>query len=177
MRFSNIFSAIFLIITIPLHAQVINTGGGGPDGHYNKKQLSEDGENSLVRAQRIKKIEQALGEWVKLAKKDWNNCYKEEFKAENIIEVYTQLSLLGEMKPPKLKKKAKDKMIQAGGEDCLEDEKFKCLFSNLENNSKLYNIVNEPSMHDYLMSMEIEKEQSRKDFIKFFKNFITVPQP
>jgi hypothetical protein len=157
-----------------LNAQVVNTGGGGPDGHYNKKRIAGSDENSKFKQQRIEKIRNSLNEWIKIAKEDWSSCYTKKLKADNIIEVYTQLSVMSEMKPPKLKKKAMDRMIQLGGEECEEDIKFKCFFKNENNNNKLFNIINEPSMHDYLETMEIEKEQSRNEFIKFFKNKLRV---
>ncbi len=177
MRFSKFFLSLLLLLSVQLKAQVVNTGGGGPDGDYDKKRLDGSDENSRFKQERIEKIKNSLSEWIKIAKQDWNNCYTKKLKADNIIEVYTQLSVMSEMKPPKLKKKAMERMIKSGVEECEEDTKFKCLFSNEDNNNKLYNIVNEPSMHDYLKSMEIEKEQSRNQFIKFFKKQIRGKRP
>ena len=144
----------------PLYAQVVNTGGGGPDKSDKGNQPSEEYENPHVVAERNKTIEADLKNWFVHAKADWKKCYKNSLNAKDIIQLYTYMTIQIE------KKTIKPKI------GCEEGTPFDCLFKDDKHNSELYKIISEKSFHNYLKTKGIDQEKSRNQFIKYFHDRI-----
>ncbi len=164
------FLSFFLILNS--YAQVVNSGGGGPDHGQVGNKPSDEVINARILAERIESVEKNLQEWITLAKEDWNQCYTRKLKVKNILELYAMMNLQGATNPPKLKKKQIKNKTNSSSENCEETDSYDCFFQNEYHNTILYRIISEKSFHDYLKEKDIDKEESRDQFIKYFKEKI-----
>ena len=165
----SLLCVLAILFNTPLSAQVVNTGGGGPDLDKKGEQKKEGSENPHVKDQRIKQIESELKDWMKMAKDDWNKCYKSKFKANDLIELYAMMSLQKETRPPQLRKSQIEKYGLASDGSCEETNMFGCFFQDFDHNLKLYRILDQEGIHDYLKSRQIDKAESRNQFVNFYK--------
>ena len=154
---SIILICILLLLGQNSFAQVVNSGGGGPEKDDKGNGPSGEHENPHLVEERMKTYEMNLKIWFVKAKKDWKTCSKKSLKAKDILELYTQLNF---------QEQRKTKM------DCEEDEVIKCLFSNDKHNGDLYKIISEKGFHQYLQKKGIDNEESRNQMINYFKEKI-----
>ena len=151
--------AVLIISTISLHsiAQVVNTGGGGPDRQeeiYDK----EAREAVKKRENEIKKITEDLKKWVKAAKERWKKCHNEKIESNDIVGLYLVISL-------------REASINFR-EECRKSSTTDCIFKNKDENDKIYKIITKPEFDDYLLIKGLKNKKSREDLISFYKRKI-----
>ena len=171
LKIARYYFISFLFI-LNSFAQVVNSGGGGPDQGQVGNKPNEEVINARLLAERIEQIEKNLKDWMDLAKEDWNQCYTRKLKVKNILELYAMMNLQVVSNPPKLKKKQEKSKNKDSSENCETSDVYECLFRNEGHNTILYRIISEKSFHDYLKKKDIDKEESRNEFIKYFKEKI-----
>ena len=166
------YSILSFLFILNSFAQVVNSGGGGPDHGQAGNRPGEEVINARLLEERIENIENNLKDWMALAKEDWNQCYTKKLKVKNILELYAMMNLQAVSNPPKLKKKQEKSKIKESSENCETPDVYECLFRHEDHNTRLYRIISEKSFHDYLKKKDIDKEESRNEFIKYFKEKI-----
>jgi hypothetical protein len=157
MKIIIINIALQLIIQNISFAQVVNTGGGGPDRSeelYDK----EAREAVKKRENEIKKITEDLNKWVKTAKERWRKCHDEKIESNDIVSLYLVIVL----------REASNKFR----EECRRESKTDCIFKNKEENDKIYKIITKPEFDDYLLRKGIKTKKSRDEVISFYKKKI-----
>jgi hypothetical protein len=148
---------LFLLIQNFAFAQVVNTGGGGPD-RSEEKYDKEAREAVKKREEEIKKISEELNKWVKAAKVRWKKCHDEKIESKDIVGLYLVITLR--------------EASNIFREECRKENKTDCIFKNKEENGKLYKIITNPSFDDYLLRKGVKTKKSRDDVISFYKRKI-----
>jgi hypothetical protein len=153
------FLAFIIIFNLSHYsnAQVVNTGGGGPDRSEDKYD-KEAREVVKKREDEIKKITKDLNKWVKDAKERWKKCHDERIESNDIVSLYLVIVL----------REASIKFR----EECRRGRKTDCIFRNKEENNKIYNIITKPEFDDYLLRKGVNTKKSRDDVISFYKKKI-----
>jgi len=162
---STLFLAFFFITSI--HAQVVNSGGGGPDAQGETKK--EDNLNPNLKEQMIEKVAQENAVLMDEIKKSWRECYVTKLMAKNLIDLYAQLTIHNAGHGPKVRKKF---VKEFGQEGCEKSKIFSCFLKNGDIQNHIYSMIQNKSFHYYLESKGIDKSESREQLIKFYKNLL-----
>ncbi len=148
------FLALALMTNV--NAQVINSGGGGPE---RQDQIDKEAREVIrVREEKLKLLKEKMKEWVKKAKKRWETCHGESIEAKNIIDLYLVIGL----------KEATSEFR----ETCKRNNNKNCMFKNKQENEKLKDILQNEMFDDYLISKGLKGKNSRKDLKSFYLNKI-----
>lgn len=149
-------------------AQVVNGGGGGPETHGEVKK--EETLNPNLRAKMVETIEKDIDYLMEKIKMSWRDCYKTKLKANNMIDLYAQLTILNAGQGPKVTKKYQN---EYGGENCEKSKVFACFLRQQNIQSNIQRIITTSSFHYYLEDKGIDKLGSREQLIKFYQDLIS----
>jgi hypothetical protein len=141
-----------LIFIANVNAQVINSGGGGPE--RDDKIDKEAREVIQKREDNLKSLKEKIKEWVKKAKANWQTCHGEKIEAKNIIDLYLVISL----------KEATSEFREV----CKKKNKTNCIFKDKKENEKLRNILKDEMIEDYLIEKGLKGKKSRTDLMNFY---------
>ena len=142
-----------IILMGNLNAQVINSGGGGPEGQdqINDKEAKEV---ILKRQKKLKSLKEELKKWVKKTKGRWETCHGETIEAKNIVDLYLVIIL--------------KEATSVFKEQCKRNNKTNCVFQDKQENENLRNILQDEMLDEYLLSKGLKNKKSREDFRKFY---------
>lgn len=161
----TVFLTFFFITSI--HAQVVNSGGGGPDAHGETKK--EENLNPKLKEQMIEKVAQENAVLMVEIKNSWRECYVTKLMAKNLIDLYAQLAINSAGQGPKVRKKY---VKEFGQEGCEKSKVFSCFLKNGDIQNHIYSMIQNKSFHYYLESKGIDKSESRGQLIKFYADLL-----
>ena len=162
---STFFLTFFFITSI--HAKVVNSGGGGPDAHGETKK--KDKLNPNLKEQMIEKVTQKNAVLMDEIKNSWRECYVTKLMANNLIDLYAQLTIHNAGQGPKVRKKY---VKEFGQEGCEKSKVFSCFLKNGDIQNHIYSMIQNESLHYYLESKGIDKSESREQLIKFYADLL-----
>ena len=161
----TVFLTFFFITSI--HAQVVNSGGGGPDAHGETKK--EENLNPKLKEQMIEKVAQENAVLMVEIKNSWRECYVTKLMAKNLIDLYAQLTINSAGKGPKVRKKY---VKEFGQEGCEKNKVFACFLKDGDIQNHIYSMIHNKSFHYYLERKGIDKSESREQLVKFYADLL-----
>ena len=141
----------FILMT-NVNAQVINSGGGGPE---RDNQIDKEAKEVILkREKKLNILKEKMKVWVKGAKGRWETCHGESIEAKNIVDLYLVIVL----------KEATNVFM----EKCKRANKTNCIFQDKKENENLRNILQDEMLDEYLTGKGLKNKKSKEDFKKFY---------
>lgn len=154
---------ITILFITSVHAQVVNTGGGGPDGQRVAKK--DEPLNQKLKEQMIDAVARENDKVMDEIRESWSECYTTKLKAKNLIDLYAQLTIHAAGHGPNVRKKHQK---EYGGENCEKSKVFACFLKQQSLRNHIYSLITTSSFHYYLVSKGIDKLESREQLIKYY---------